>query len=122
MCFFSVFLTGGIQVNESIKEREHSKISMRKEFTAQSTTLGEINKNLKSTIHELCFRLRPCSAEICAWPNPLFHVFSVVRLVIFSAVNSQYFVCAFISHFHLTISIGSSQYDNCRYGLEGKQR
>lgn len=43
VCFEKcVLLTGRVQVNESIKEREHSKISMRKQFTKHTVPHEEI--------------------------------------------------------------------------------
>lgn len=54
------FLTGGVQVNESIKEQVHLKISKRKHFPHK-----QISKNQRSAMYKLCFRPWRCSAEVC---------------------------------------------------------
>lgn len=55
------FMTGGVQVNESIKEQVHLKISKRKHFPHK-----QISKKQRSAMYKRCFGPWRRSAEVCA--------------------------------------------------------
>lgn len=81
-----VLLTGRVKVNGSIKERQHSKISQRKQFTQHTLPHKEIIDQLKPKVHDTQTVLQAMSTfnRDVRWLIHCLLFLSGVRLVILS--------------------------------------